>query len=564
DLSTTTPLIGATTALGRGFGGAGQTVAILDTGVDAFHPFLSGAVVNEACFGGCANGSGSQTGPGSGAPLPSVISGSFHGTHVAGIAAGRATPGVSFNGVAPRASIMAVNVFHRVDNFVVNFCGTSPSPCALYWASDALAGLEHVFLNRNVFSIAAVNMSFGAGSSAAECTGSPYRTVVDNLRSVGIASVAAAGNDGFAAALSEPACVPGVISVGAVNNADVVPQFSNSANFLKLLAPGVLVTSSAPGGSLAMASGTSMAAPHVTGSWALLKQRFPRAGVFALQRALQQTGKPVLDFGSGITTPRVRVDQAVASPAVFAHDFTRDRVADIAVWRPSTGVWWMMGQPTVQWGVPGDIPVAGDYDGDGVTDLAIWRPATGEWWVRGQATIQWGANGDVPVPADYDGNGTTDIAVWRPSTGEWWVRNQSVTYWGMSGDKPVPADYDGNGTADIAVWRPSTGTWYVRNQSTTQWGQVGDIPVSADYDGNRTADIAVWRPGTGEWFIRNQSTTQWGQVGDIPIPRDTGAGRAELTVWRPSTGQWFTLIRIPFANLPLPTTIWGVAGDVPL
>ena len=46
----------------------------------------------------------------------------------------------------------------------------------------------------------------------------------------------------------------------------------------------------------------------------------------------------------------------------------------------------------------GDVPVPGDYNGDGLTDVAVWRPSTGEWFVRGQFTVQWGGTGDVPVP----------------------------------------------------------------------------------------------------------------------------------------------------------------------
>ena len=564
-LASTTPIIGSTTAATRGFTGAGQTVAILDTGVAANHPFLAGAVVDEACFGSCPNGGSIQFGPGAGAPLPPFIAGSFHGTHVAGIAAGRQTPNASFNGAARGASIIAVNVFHRVDNFwPFNFCGTDPSPCARVWDSDAIAGLDFVFNRRGLFNIAAVNMSFGGGAFSSECSGSAYQAAVNNLRSVNIAPVAAAGNDGFASAIIEPACVPGVISVGATNDNDTVPFFSNSASFLDLLAPGVSVTSSDPSGGFVTASGTSMAAPHVAGSFALLKQKHPRAGVSSLERLLRQTALNVLDTGSGIVTPRIRVDRALAKPAVFGHDFNRDLVADAAVWRPWSHEWWVPGQAPVLWGDVGDQAVPADYNGDGSTDIAVFRPATSQWWIRNQPVVLWGGVGDTAVPADYDGNGTADVAIWRPSDGTWWIVGMGGFQWGQAGDVPVPADYNNDGIADIAIWRPSTGVWHIRGQGAFQWGQAGDVPVPADYDGNGTADVAVWRPSSGTWFVRNQVTLQWGQAGDIPVPRDmVGTGKAELTVWRPSTGEWFIAVRHP-GFIQFLVTQWGMLGDVPL
>jgi hypothetical protein len=71
------------------------------------------------------------------------------------------------------------------------------------------------------------------------------------------------------------------------------------------------------------------------------------------------------------------------------------------------------------------VPVPADYDGDQRADVAVFRPSTGDWWVLlasgGMASYQWGATGDVPVPADYDGDQRADVAVFRPSTGVWWV-----------------------------------------------------------------------------------------------------------------------------------------------
>ena len=119
----------------------------------------------------------------------------------------------------------------------------------------------------------------------------------------------------------------------------------------------------------------------------------------------------------------------------------------------------------------------GDYNGDGTTDLAVWRPSTGVWWVRGILTVQWGLPGDIPVPGDYNGDGTTDLAIWRPSTGTWWIRGVATVQWGKPSDIPVPGDYNGDGTTDLAIWRPSTGTWWARGIQTTQWGRPDDLPL---------------------------------------------------------------------------------------
>ena len=117
------PLIGANNAWSSGYTGSGQVVAILDTGVDSSHEFLTGKVVAEACFSSddagssttslCPGGSDSEIGVGAAANCALAISGCDHGTHVAGIAAGT---GASFSGVAKGADIIAVQVFTKFNN----------------------------------------------------------------------------------------------------------------------------------------------------------------------------------------------------------------------------------------------------------------------------------------------------------------------------------------------------------------------------------------------------------------------------------------------------------------
>lgn len=312
-------IVGATAAWSAGYTGSGWAVAILDTGVDKSHSFMGGRVVSEACysngggFGGqtslCPGGASSSTASGSGVNCTGYNACS-HGTHVAGIAAGASS---SFSGVAPAAGVIAIQVF---TGFPADYSVCGGSPCALSFTSDQIAGLERVLALRTTFNIAAVNMSLGGrrftDQATCDAANSSRKSIIDSLRSAGIATVIASGNDGFGDALSSPGCISSAVSVASTTKLDQVSSFSNAASFLSLLAPGSQITSSVPGG-FSSFNGTSMAAPHVSGAWALLKQRKPWASVTEILTVLRDTGAPVIDPLSSLAYPRVRIDQAIAT-----------------------------------------------------------------------------------------------------------------------------------------------------------------------------------------------------------------------------------------------------------
>ena len=276
--------------------GAGVAIAIVDTGVDAAHPFLGGRVIAEACFSTnnaaqgatslCPGGGSEAFGPGAAAPCS--LSNCDHGTHVAGIAAGN-------GGVAPGASIIAVQVFSRIAN-----CSafSLPSPCALSYVSDQLRAFDWLASTAFTPPLAIVNLSLGVGTftSVAACDASPIGTAmfpaIATLRNQGVTTVASSGNNGATNALSLPGCLSNVVSVGATTktNPEQVASFSNSAPFLTLLAPGVGIVSSTTGGRFAPKSGTSMAAPHVAGALALLRSARPGYPSDAYVTALVNTG----------------------------------------------------------------------------------------------------------------------------------------------------------------------------------------------------------------------------------------------------------------------------------
>jgi subtilisin family serine protease len=323
NLAESSPLIQAPTMWANGFTGSGQTVAVLDTGVDSSHPFLGGRVTEEACYSNtsnCPNGQATQTGPGSGVNCTYAASGCSHGTHVAGIAAGQ---GSSFSGVAKGADVMAVQVFSRFTGST--YCGSGEDPCTLSYTSDQMQGLERVYALSATRNFSSVNMSLGGQRFFSNCDSDTRKPIIDNLRSAGIATVIASGNKGFTDSMGAPACISSAVSVGSTTESDAVSSFSNSASFLSLLAPGQSINSSVPGGGFAVSNGTSMATPQVAGAWALLKQQTPSGSVASLLSSLQDTGPPVTDTraAGGVTKPRIKIADAADSliPRPTNNDF---------------------------------------------------------------------------------------------------------------------------------------------------------------------------------------------------------------------------------------------------
>ncbi len=229
---------------------SGIGIAIIDTGIDLTHPDLN--VVGNTTFVTATRSGNDDNG---------------HGTHCAGIAAARDN-GIGVRGVAPGAQLYAVKVLSR-------------SGSGSY--SAVIAGVDWVAARADKIQVA--NMSLGGPSSTA------LNDAISKAVAAGIAFCVAAGNDGADASNTSPANCGDALAVSAIVDTDglcggtggatgygaddTFASFSNFGPFVHIAAPGVNIYSTYKGGSYATMSGTSMAAPHVTGAAALFIAKNP-------------------------------------------------------------------------------------------------------------------------------------------------------------------------------------------------------------------------------------------------------------------------------------------------
>ncbi len=359
-----------------GVTGRGVGVAVVDSGV-ADHPDLAGRVVAAVDF---TSATTSATPAVSHVPLGDP---GGHGTHVAGLIAGDGTAsGGAYTGVAPGANIIDVRVIGADGNSDL---------------STVLRGLQWVLQNRRTYNIRVVNLSLGAPATTS------YKqdlldTAAEMLRFANIVVVASAGNSGPAAGtISSPADDPFVITVGAVDDKgtpdpsdDSLATFSSrgpTADGLAkpdLVAPGRrMVSLRSPGSTLDkryperqvstgkqgppalfVLSGTSMAAPVVSGVVALMLERNPSLTPAQVKRRLFRTAT-ALAYGSPTATGAGIVDALGAVGSVDPDsDYSRHRVSD-AFARDAYS--YIFGQP-IPWR---DLAYNGGVDARGIPWSAI-------------------------------------------------------------------------------------------------------------------------------------------------------------------------------------------------
>jgi subtilisin family serine protease len=320
-LTESTAVIKATDAWSSGYRGAGQTIAILDSGVLKSHDDFEGRVVSEACYSGsvgatstCPGSVTSSTAVNSGLNCDNTVTGCDHGTHVASIAAGK-------DGVANDANIIAMQVFSYTNG------GSNIGS----YDADFIAGLERVYALKDTYNIASANMSLGGGRYASYCDNSgswqsATKAIIDNLKSAGIATVIASGNDGYRGEVAYPACISTAVTVGATTdttigfsegtlNVDEVTYYSNHNSIIDLLAPGSHINAAISTGNSDYEAkhGTSMATPHVAGAFAIIKEVNSSISVNDTVTLFQLSGKSVTEPITGVTRSRIDIANAITT-----------------------------------------------------------------------------------------------------------------------------------------------------------------------------------------------------------------------------------------------------------
>nr|MBF0223614.1 S8 family serine peptidase [Desulfobulbaceae bacterium] len=308
-LNQSLPLTGQPAAVSAGMAGNGTTAAVIDTGVDwtnnAFGDCTAPGIPAETCKIKATVEM---------APDDGMLDSTGHGTNVAGVV----------TGVAPGTGIVSFDVFDQ-EGFSSSSLVAQAIDCAI--------------TNKDVYNIIVLNLSMEGGSKYTEPCENAFEVAFYLALEAGIIPVSASGNSAyqnqiFSDGLPSPACTrklerifprvkaatplsPAGISVGAVYDssvgsrgwgscfdsttvADQIVCFSNSSSYLTLLAPGAVIT--AAGSAM---SGTSQAAPHVSGAIALLRQDYPTETNETIGQMLTGNGLAITDPRNSATTPRL-------------------------------------------------------------------------------------------------------------------------------------------------------------------------------------------------------------------------------------------------------------------
>lgn len=330
-LTESIPLIGADIAHkiklsnGNTVKGKGQTVCVIDTGINYSHPDLGNCTKGAFLAGNCQKVVG-------GIDLTPLfwtnddpMDNYGHGTGMAGIIAAN---GESI-GVAPDARLLAVK-----------YC--EGKNCRSF---DLEAGLDWCIDNSQKYGVSAINISQGdSGSYTDDNCPDDFNEAIDRAYSLNIPVVIASGNNGYKNGISFPACSNNAIAVGSVYDsnlgivsrcsgidcsffcsdiakANAVPCFSNTSSNLELLGPGDWINSPGLFQGYSEGYGTSNSAPHVAGTIALMKQLDANISSRDILSKLKENGAEVVDPDNSLSFPSINTLATICS---ITEDFDGD------------------------------------------------------------------------------------------------------------------------------------------------------------------------------------------------------------------------------------------------
>jgi subtilisin family serine protease len=284
--------IGAAAAWDTTTGSSSVIVAVIDTGVDYTHEDLTSNILRD--------GSGTVVGYDYANNSPDPMDDHSHGTHVAGTIGARGNNGIGVVGVNWNVKIMPLKFLDATGS-----------------GSDSDAALAIDFAVAHGANV--INASWG-GSDA----GQTLLEAIQRARDAGVIFCAAAGNDGanndttpfYPASFNQQSS--NVVAVAATNRQDALASFSNyGASTVDIAAPGVAILSTTPaaivGSAYSSFSGTSMATPHVSGAFALVRAAFPNLSLADWKaRILTNVDHPAAIAGL-VATGRLDVGKAIGT-----------------------------------------------------------------------------------------------------------------------------------------------------------------------------------------------------------------------------------------------------------
>jgi membrane-anchored mycosin MYCP len=277
--------------------GAGRTIAVIDSGVDAANPHLANAVKG-----------GGDLLDSTGTGIDDCIG---HGTAVASIIAARPVAGAGLRGLAPAASILSLRVSERIEN-------EDGMPTGAGNVQALIDGIRRAVTAKPKPDVINLSISTAADNAA-------LRSAVQAALDADIVVVAAVGNQ-YARGnpTPYPASYDGVVGVGAIGQNGIRLPVSQVGPYVDIVAPGEAIVGAAPRSGHLVRSGTSFATPFVAATAALIRARYPQLTRTDVVRRLLATadpaagGQPSPDYGYGVVNPLRALTEVVPPLGVVA------------------------------------------------------------------------------------------------------------------------------------------------------------------------------------------------------------------------------------------------------